>query len=90
MAGNYRTRGGQSPTIAKPRLGGFVLAPPHSATPLSNHVNNQFGGGASPVHLAKYLFSLIIFTILSSLYISKKRYITKQKQNKNLSIVIII
>ena len=62
-----------------------IQAPPGLATPLSNHVNNQLGGRASPVYLDKYLFSLIIFTILSSLYISKKTCITK-KQNKNLSL----
>ena len=40
--------------------------------PIEHHVNNQLGGRASPMYTTKYHFSLIIFTILSSLYISKK------------------
>jgi len=72
MAGNYGTRGGQSPTTAKSRLGGFVPAPRYSATPLSNLVNNQLGGRTSPMYPAKYLFSPIIFPILGLFYISKK------------------
>ena len=70
MAGKHGTRDGQPPATtvtAKTKLEALVPAPPHSATSLSNHVNNQLRGRASPVYPAKYLFSLIIFTILSSL-----------------------
>jgi hypothetical protein len=46
MAGRHGTRDGQPPAttvIIKSKLGGSVLAPPHPATSLSNHDNNQLG-----------------------------------------------
>ena len=52
MAGKHGTQDGQPPTtttaVAKSKLRGSVLAPPHSATSLSNHDNNQLGGEGIP------------------------------------------
>jgi hypothetical protein len=66
MIGYYGTRGGQPPptiAIAKPELGGSIPAPPHSATSLSNHDNNQLGGECIPVYLDKYLIFLLLFLV---------------------------
>jgi hypothetical protein len=85
MTDYYGTQGGQPPAttaISKSKLEGSVPAFPHPTTSLSNDDNNQLGGRASLVYPTKYLFSLIIFTILSSFYISKKRCITKQNKIK--------
>ena len=51
MVGKHGTGDGQLPAItatAKSKLEGSVPTPPHSATSLSNHDNNQLGGEGIP------------------------------------------
>ena len=52
MASKHGTQDGQPPTTTaiakKTKLGGPVLGPPHSATSLSNHDNNQLGREGIP------------------------------------------
>jgi len=51
MAGKHETRDGQplaTTATTKSKLGGYVPTPPHPATSLSNHDNNQLGGEGIP------------------------------------------
>jgi hypothetical protein len=58
--GKHGTRDGQPPTTivtAKSKLGGSILAPPHSATCWATTTTTSLGEKTSPVYPDKYFFS---------------------------------